>query len=48
MTKYSRYEHSQSDETPTVLPEERELRADMERLKAWREEFKKRPTDCAP
>lgn len=48
MTKYSRYEHSQSDEIPTVLPEESELGADLEGLKAWREGFKKRRTDSVP
>ena len=42
MTKYSAYEHSQSPETPISLPEEPELRADLESLKTWREEFKKR------
>ncbi len=42
MTKYSCYEHSQSLETPIFIPEEPELRADLESLKAWREEFKKR------
>ena len=43
MTKYSAYEHSQSAETSISLPEEPELRADLESLKTWREEFKKRP-----
>ena len=42
MTKYSSYEHSQSVEVPVSLPEEPELRADLESLKAWREEFSKR------
>jgi len=42
MTKYSCYEHSQSRETPSFLPEELELRTDMESLKQWREEFTKR------
>ena len=41
MTKYSRYEHSQSSETPSFLPEEPELRSDLEALKDWREEFRK-------
>jgi len=44
MTKYSCYEHSQSTETPVWLPEEPELRADLEQLKLWREEFKGRGT----
>lgn len=42
MTKYSCYEHSQSLETPAFLPEEPELRVDMERLRDWREEFQNR------
>ena len=45
MTKYSSYEHSQSQEAPTSLPDEPELRADLESLKAWREDFKRRPTE---
>ena len=43
MTKYSCYEHSQSSETPVFIPEEEELRRDIESLKTWREDFKKRP-----
>lgn len=43
MTKYSCYEHSQSAETPVFIPEEDELRSDVEALKAWREDFKNRP-----
>ena len=42
MTKYSSYEHSQSQEVPISLPEEPELREDLESLKAWRENFKER------
>lgn len=42
MSKYSCYEHSQSTETPVFVPEEPELREDLDSLKAWREEFKKR------
>ena len=42
MTKYSCYEHSQSLEAPIFLPDEPELREDLESLKAWREDFKKR------
>lgn len=45
MTKYSSYEHSQSSETPVFLPEPDELRADIENLKTWREEFKKRQVE---
>jgi hypothetical protein len=44
MTKYSTYEHSQSYETPVILPEPDELKADMERLKFWLGDFKKRTT----
>lgn len=42
MTKYSCYEHSQSSETPVVIPDESDLRTDLEALKTWREQFKKR------
>ncbi len=42
MTKYSRYEHSQSQETPIFLPAEPELRADIEGLRDWREGFNQR------
>ncbi|WP_217390172.1 AAA family ATPase [Deefgea piscis] len=43
MTKYSCYEHSQSQEVPNFIPEEPELRKDIESLKVWRTEFKTRP-----
>ena len=42
MTKYSSYEHSQPSESPISIPEEPELRADLESLKVWREKFKGR------
>lgn len=42
MTKYSKYEHSQSVELPVFSPSIEELRSDMEKLKKWNEEFKKR------
>lgn len=42
MTKYSRYEHSQSIEAPVSLPEPDELKGDMETLRSWLEEFKSR------
>ncbi len=42
MTKYSCYEHSQSQEDPILTPEEHELRVDIESLKNWRENFSKR------
>lgn len=47
MTKYSCYEHSQSQEAPAFLPEEPELREDLEALQKWRADFKKRPTEAA-
>lgn len=43
MTKYSRYEHSQSGEAPVTLPEPDELDADLTELAKWRDEFEKRP-----
>lgn len=39
MTKYSCYEHSQSAEVPVVIPDEPELRADLESLKKWRDDM---------
>ncbi|MFW2000494.1 restriction endonuclease [Acinetobacter ursingii] len=39
MTKYSCFEHSQSTEIPIRIPEENELRSDIESLKKWREEL---------
>ncbi len=42
MTKYSFFEHSQSDEVPLSLPDEADLRADLEKLKEWRAQFKAR------
>ncbi|MBY8960844.1 AAA family ATPase [Pseudomonas sp. MIS38] len=42
MTKYSCYEHSQSSEIPIFIPEELELRQDLEALKGWREGLTKR------
>lgn len=43
MTKYSTLVHSQSTENPVAIPEEPELRKDLEALKTWRDEFSKRP-----
>ena len=43
MTKYSTLVHSQSTENPIAIPEEPELKKDLEDLKSWREEFEKRP-----
>lgn len=42
MTKYSCYEHSQSLEAPTELPEPDELQADIDKLLDWHAEFIKR------
>ncbi len=42
MTKYSCYEHSQSVEVAVLIPEEPELRTDIESLKTWRENLKVR------
>ena len=42
MTKYSCYEHSQSSEMPVVIPEEPELRQDLEALGRWRDQLIKR------
>ena len=47
MTKYSCYEHSQSREAPIFIPEEPELRKDLEELKAWREGLTKRRAGAA-
>lgn len=42
LTKYSKYEHSQSYEMPVSLPEPDEIKEDMETIKNWVFEFKKR------
>ena len=42
MTKYSKYEHSQSDEAPVTLPDPDELNKDLNNLKEWHDNFKKR------
>lgn len=47
MTKYSSYEHSQSEEAPVFIPEEAELRQDLEMLKKWREELKEKRKKAA-
>lgn len=39
MTKYSCYEHSQSQEVPVFIPEEPELNQDIESLRQWRKGF---------
>ncbi len=42
MTKYSKFEHSRSEEQPVDIPEEAELQQDLEGLKEWREKFKRK------
>lgn len=45
MTKYSAYEHSQSIETPTWLPEPEELIEDTETMMEWIKRFDKHAED---
>lgn len=47
MTKYSRYEHSQPQEAPVLLPEPDVLEADFTSLRDWHVEFNKRPMKAA-
>ncbi|MDQ3286901.1 MAG: AAA family ATPase [Pseudomonadota bacterium] len=47
MTKYSAFEHSQSDETPTHLPEPDDLIADATALREWIIKFDKRAQEAA-
>ena len=42
MTKYSRYEHSQSDEAPVPLPDPDEITNDLTNLNSWLTEFSQR------
>lgn len=42
MTKYSKYEHSQSLETPVSIPAPDELKNDIEKILAWVNDFKNR------
>jgi ABC-type Mn2+/Zn2+ transport system ATPase subunit len=42
MTRYSRYEHSQSAEAPVALPEPEELEEDIAKLKGWRDAIEQR------
>ena len=42
MTKYSCFEHSQSNEAPVEVPEPDELKADIQRLIDWQNEFTRR------
>ena len=43
MTKYSRYEHSQSKEAPVALPPPDEIAADLVTLQTWYKAFTDRP-----
>ena len=43
MTRFSRYEHSQSNEAPVEIPSTEELDADMKELADWYLGFKDRP-----
>ena len=42
MTKYSYFEHSQPTDSPVELPTVDELSADMQELKDWRDNYRKR------
>lgn len=42
MTKYSRYEHSQSVEAPVAIPQPDDIAADVATLQAWLKEFSDR------
>ena len=42
MTKYSKYQHSHSDEAPVRLPDPDELNKDLNNLKEWYDNFEKR------
>ncbi len=42
MTRYSVFEHSQSDELPADAPELGEFEADVKKLADWIDEFSKR------
>ena len=47
MTKYSRFEHSQSNEVPVPPPDPDEIERDLNEIKCWFDEFKKRPVPTA-
>ncbi|RMU66702.1 hypothetical protein ALP29_201053 [Pseudomonas syringae pv. avii] len=47
MTKYSCFEHSQSDEAHVQVPEAAELKADIESLKQWRDSLDARRKKAA-
>ncbi|WP_256046688.1 AAA family ATPase [Xanthomonas translucens] len=47
MTRYSAFEHSQSIDTPTWLPEPDDLLADVQAMLAWIKDFNKRAGEAA-
>lgn len=47
MTKYSCYEHSQSDEAPVDVPEPEEIEKDIDRMVEWHKEFTARTFSVA-
>lgn len=47
MSKYSAYEHSQPEETPTHLPDPDEIITDATTLRAWIDDFEKRAKNAA-
>ncbi|MCD9096668.1 AAA family ATPase [Luteimonas fraxinea] len=47
MSKYSAFEHSQSDEIPTHLPDADEIIADATSLRSWIDDFEKRAKNAA-
>ncbi len=47
MSKYSAFEHSQSTETPTWLPDPDELLADVQAMLEWINDFDKRAKEAA-
>lgn len=47
MTKYSRFEHSQSNEVPVPPPDPEEIERDLNEIKSWFDEFKKRAVPTA-
>ncbi len=47
MSKYSAFEHSQSDETPTFLPDPDEIITDATALREWIDDFDRRAKSAA-
>lgn len=48
MTKYSGFEHSQSEEAPVLLPSVQDLATDIQALQTWRKEYLKRTPPPLP